>query len=95
MATHYGNKVTLTCTSEGFPSNYTVITNAYGIPLENQVKKNIGSFQLETSAIVRDIEEEAYVCEVAIYLKDSLIAVKKENLQIKLYSEMFTIFETC
>ena len=86
-ATHYGDVVTLTCLIEGHPTNFTTITNSYGIVLSSQRKRTINSFRLETAAVVRDIEEEDYLCEVEVYYRGQPIAQKKESLKIKLYGE--------
>ncbi|CAI8037797.1 hypothetical protein GBAR_LOCUS21129 [Geodia barretti] len=68
-ATHYGDVVILTCLVEGNPANFTTITNSYGILLQSQVKRKINSFRLETTAVVHDIEEEDYECQIELHYK--------------------------
>lgn len=91
-ATHYGDVVTLTCLIEGHPTNFTTITNSYGIVLPSQRKRTINSFRLETVAVVRDIEEEDYLCEVEVYYRGQPRAQKKESLKIKLYGKQKLAF---
>ena len=86
-ATHYGDVVILTCLMEGNPANFTTITNSYGILLQSQVKRKINSFRLETTAVVRDIEEEDYECQVELHYKGHPVAQKKQSLKIKLYGK--------
>ena len=86
-ATHYGDVVTLTCVMEGSPSNYTSIYNRFGIPLSPQKRRKVNTHRLETSATVRDIEEEDYVCEVETHYKGRPIAHRKLDLKVELYSK--------
>ena len=92
-ATHYGDVVTLTCSVEGNPANYTSITNAYGVPLQTQSKK-ISTFRMETTAVLRDIDEEDYVCEVETHHRGNHIAQRKQSLKINLYSKYGTVSVT-
>lgn len=84
-ATHYGDTVTFKCITDGYPANSSIITNAYGIALQRQIKKKINQFRIETIAIVKDIEEEDYVCRVETHYKGYPVAEQKQNLKINVY----------
>jgi hypothetical protein len=72
---------------EGYPANYSIMTNAYGIAVQSYFKKKISNSRIETLAVVRDIEEEDYVCLVQTHYKGYPIAEEKHTLKIHLYSQ--------